>query len=176
MEKKQKIVFNQSVVISKIYLIRGLKVMLDEDLAEMYGVETRRLNEQIKRNADRFPKDFMFQLTTKEFDNLKSQNATSSWGGRRTLPFAFSEYGVLMLSGILNSPIAIQVNIKIMRVYTKLREMLATNKDILLQMQKIEEKLSSHDRNIQTIFDVLKKLINPQPPPARKRMGFKPDI
>lgn len=175
MEKKNKLAFNESVVISKIYLVRGLKVMLDADLAEMYGVETRRLNEQIKRNADRFPKDFMFQLTTKKFDNLKSQNATSSWGGRRTLPFAFSEYGVLMLSSILNSPIAIKVNIKIMRVYTKLREMLSTNKDILLQMQKIEEKVSSHDRNIQTIFDVLKKLINPPPPPPRKRMGFKPD-
>ena len=117
----KKITINESLVISKIYLLRGQNVMIDEELTEMYGVETRRLNEQVKRNIERFPKDFMFQLTEKEYENLKSQNATSSWGGRRKLPYAFTEHGVLMLSSVLNSPTAIQVNIKIMRVYTKLR-------------------------------------------------------
>jgi hypothetical protein len=159
-------------IISKIYLVRGQKVMLDEDLAQLYGVETRRLNEQVKRNIERFPKDFMFQLTTKEFENLKSQNATSSWGGRRKLPTAFTEYGVSMLSGVLNSPIAIQVNIRIIRVYTKLREMLLTNKDILLKLEQLEQKVASHDDNIQLIFSALKQLIQ-EPYPPRKRIGFK---
>ena len=109
-------------VISKIYLIRDKKVMLDKDLAEMYGVETRRLNEQVKRNLDRFPEDFMFQLNEDEFESLMSQFATSNRGGRRKRPFAFTEHGVLMLSSVLSSPTAIQVNIKIMRVYTRLRE------------------------------------------------------
>src|SRR5688572_4329442 len=96
-------------IISKIYFIRGQKVMLDEDLAILYQVETKRLNEQVKRNVERFPKDFMFQLNPKEFEDLKSQFATSSWGGRRKLPFAFTEQGVSMLSGVLNSPVAVQV-------------------------------------------------------------------
>ncbi len=126
------------VIISKIHLIRGQKVMLDEDLAELYQVETKRLNEQVKRNIDRFPKDFMFQLSQKEFDNLKSQIATSSWGGRRKPPFAFTEQGVSMLSGVLNSQIAIQVHIQIIRIFTKLRELLLTNKDILLKLEKLE--------------------------------------
>ena len=105
------------VIISKIYLIREHKVMLDDDLAELYQVQTRRLNEQVKRNIDRFPDDFMFQLDEKEWENLKSQNATSSWGGRRKKPYAFTEHGVLMLSSVLNSDRAIQVNIQIMRIY-----------------------------------------------------------
>ncbi len=116
------------VIISKIHLLRGQKVMLDEDLAELYQVETKRLNEQVKRNIDRFPKDFMFQLSQKEFDNLKSQIATSSWGGRRKPPFAFTEQGVSMLSGVLNSQIAIQVHIQIIRIFTKMRELLLTNR------------------------------------------------
>jgi hypothetical protein len=109
----EKISIPEEVIVSKIYLIKGQKVMLDRDLAEMYGIETKRLNEQVKRNIDRFPDDFMFQLTQKEFKDLKSQNATSSWGGTRKLPSAFTEYGVLMLSSVLNSPTAIQVNIRI---------------------------------------------------------------
>lgn len=172
---------HEHVVISKIYLIRGQKVMLDEDLSEMYGVETRRLNEQVKRNLDRFPKDFMFQLTTREFENLKSQNATSRWGGRRTKPLAFTEHGVLMLSSVLNSPTAIKVNIKIMRVYNKLREMLSTHKDILVKLEYLEKKILKHDERgrrheneIQYIFDTLKQLIE-QPIPTRKRIGFKTD-
>jgi hypothetical protein len=130
---------SNEIITSKIYLIRDQKVMLDSDLAELYQVETRRINEQFKRNISRFPKDFMFRLTKQEWKNLKSQFATSSWGGRRKEPYVFTEHGVLMLSSVLNSERAIAVNIKIMRVYTKLREMLFSNKDLLLRMEKIEK-------------------------------------
>ncbi len=127
-------------ILNRIYVVRHQKIMLDEDLAEMYRVETRRLNEQVKRNINRFPKDFMFVLTEKEFEILKSQNATSSWGGRRKLPNAFTEQGVAMLSSILNSDVAIEVNIRIIRVFTKLREYALTHKEILLQLAKLERK------------------------------------
>jgi ORF6N domain-containing protein len=160
------------IIVSKIYLIRGLKVMLDSDLSELYNVETKRLNEQVKRNPERFPDDFMFQLTEEEFKNLKSQNATSSWGGRRNLPFAFTEYGVLMLSGVLNSQTAIQVNIHIMRVYTKLREMLLTHKDLLLKMEQYEQQAIQNSDDIRLIFSTLQKLLNPGIPP-RRQIGFK---
>jgi hypothetical protein len=159
-------------VMNKIYLIRGKKVMLDEDLAILYQVETRRLNEQVKRNANRFPPDFMFQLTEIEFENLKSQIATSRWGGRRKLPMAFTEQGVSMLSGVLNSDIAIQVHIQIIRVFAKMRELLLTHKEILLQLEKIEKKLAGHDEDIALIFQYLKELLNP-PQPPRKRIGFR---
>ena len=168
----QKIAIPDEAIISKIYVIRAQKVMLDSDLAELYGVETRRLNEQVKRNIERFPEDFMFQLTNEEFENLKSQYATSSWGGKRKPPYAFTEYGVLMLSGILNSDTAIQVNIRIMRVYAKLREMLLTNKDILLKLEQLEHKVSENSSDIQMIFSALKQLLNPEHPP-RQRIGFK---
>jgi hypothetical protein len=147
----------QEVILNKIYSIRGQKVMLDSDLAELYGVETKRLNEQVKRNASRFPDDFMFQLTIQEWENLKSQNATSSWGGRRKLPYAFTEHGVLMLSSVLNSDRAIAVNIHIMRVYTKLKEMLLTNKDILLELETIKQKVGSNSNDIELIFNYLKQ-------------------
>ena len=131
--------------------------MLDSDLADLYGVETRRLNEQIKRNIERFPEDFMFQLTEPEFENLKSQFATSSWGGRRKLPYAFTEHGVLMLSSVLNSELAIKVNIQIMRVYTKIRNMLATHKDLLLKFEQFETKLADHDDKIMLILEYIKQ-------------------
>lgn len=159
-------------VISKIYLVRNHKVMIDDDLAELYQVETRRLNERVKRNIVRFPKDFMFQLTKEEWQNLKSQNATSSWGGRRKRPFAFTEHGVLMLSSVLNSDRAIQVNIQIMRIYSKLREILMTNKDILLKLEKLEKSVIRHDQDIRIVFDHLKELLNPKTAPMRK-IGFK---
>ena len=126
------LMFPEEVVINKIYLIRGQKVMLDSYLAELYRVETKRLNEQVKRNISRFPEDFMFQLTESEFKNLKSQIATSSWGGRRKPPFCFTEHGVLMLSSILNSERAIKVNIQIMRIFTKIRETLNDNLSLKL--------------------------------------------
>lgn len=160
------------IVISKIYMIRGKKIMIDEDLAKLYQVETRRLNEQVKRNIDRFPSDFMFQLTRKELENLKSQIATPSWGGRRTLPMVFTEQGVAMLSSVLNSKIAIRVNIQIIRVFTKMREMILTHKDILLQLKKIEKKLDNHDDQIMVIFEHLKQLLN-SPEAPRRKIGFR---
>ena len=172
--KKKELILPDEVVMNKIYLIRGQKVMLDRDLAELYGVETRRLNEQVKRNKDRFPKDFMFQLSSKEFENLISQFATSSWGGIRKLPFAFTEQGVAMLSSVLNSAVAIQVNIQIIRIFTKMREMLLTNKDILLKLEKLEKDITTNKQDIANIFEALKQLLTP-PAEKRIRIGFKPD-
>jgi hypothetical protein len=161
------------VIMNKIYFIRGQKVMLDEELAELYEVPTKRLNEQVKRNLDRFPGDFMFRLSEVEFSDLKSQNATSSWGGRRTTPFAFTEHGVLMLSSILSSERAVSVNIQIMRIYTRMREMILTHKDILLQLEKIEKIVIGHDDDIRLIFDYVKQLIQAQVPVTRPRIGFR---
>ena len=160
-------------IISKIYFIRGQKVMLDRDLAEMYGVETRILNQSVKRNADRFPEDFMFQLTQEEFENLISQIVTSSWGGIRKPPFAFTEQGVSMLSGVLNSAVAIKVHIQIIRIFTKMRELLLTNKDILLKLEKMEKDVKENKEDIAVIFKALKQLLE-QPKPKRNMIGFKP--
>ena len=146
------------VITSKIYFIRGKNVMLDQDLAELYDVETKRLNEQVKRNLNRFPDDFMFQLNNEEFNNLRSQFATSSWGGRRRNPFAFTEHGVLMLSSVLNSDRAINVNIKIIRIFSRMREILSTHKDILFQLDQIQQQLSEHDNSILLIFEYIKQL------------------
>jgi hypothetical protein len=162
-------------ILNKIYIIRGQKVMIDEDLSEIYGVETKRLNEQVKRNIKRFPKDFMFEISNREFENLKSQNATSSWGGRRTLPRAFTEQGIAMLSSILNSDTAIEVNIRIIRVFTKMREYAITNKEILIQLAKLEKEVSGNSKDIENIFVVLKELISKQAAPSKPRIkiGFK---
>jgi len=172
--KKLQLMLPDEVVINKIYLIRGQKIMLDRDLAVMYGVETRRLNEQVKRNKERFPQDFMFQLKMEEFENLKSQFATSSWGGIRKLPLAFTEQGVAMLSSVLNSSVAIQVNIQIIRIFTKMREMLLTNKEILLKLEMLEKDVTANKENIANIFEALKQLLTP-PAEKRIRIGFKPD-
>jgi hypothetical protein len=147
------------IITSKIYLIRDKKVMLDEDLAELYDVETRRLNEQVKRNIGRFPEDFMFQLTKAEFEILIFQIGTSKWGGRRKLPYAFTEQGVAMLSGVLNSERAIKVNIQIMRVFTKVREILMDNMSIRLEIEEIKKKLTNQDKNIELVFSYLDELI-----------------
>lgn len=173
MNKQIKAVFiPDEVVVDKIYQIRDQKVMLDEDLAELYGIETKRLNEQVARNPDRFPKDFMFRLTDEEFANLKSQFATSSWGGRRSLPYAFTEHGVLMLSSVLNSRQAIQVNIQIMRIYTRIRELLITHKDLLLLVEQVERKLVKQDQKIETLFAYLNKFLEKEEKP-RKAIGYK---
>ncbi|HOX78638.1 MAG TPA: ORF6N domain-containing protein [Bacteroidales bacterium] len=179
MNEEKSLLVPEEVIMSKIYLIRDQKVMLDADLAELYEVETRRLNEQVKRNIERFPDDFMFQLTKEEFEHLKSQIATSSWGGRRKLPFAFTEHGVLMLSSVLNSNRAIRVNIQIMRIYTRIRQMMLTHKDILLRQELIEKTLSTHDDKILLIFGYLKQLEQDrqqkQEQQERKRIGFRRD-
>ena len=161
-------------IVNKIYLIRGIKVMLDFELSELYETETKQLKRQVRRNIERFPDDFMFELTLEEFSDLRSQFGTSSWGGSRYTPMAFTEQGVAMLSSVLNSSTAIKVNIQIIRVFTRMKEMLLTNKDILLKLEQLENKVSQHDENIQMIFEALKQLINP-PQEPRKRIGFKPD-
>ena len=166
------LIIPDTVVINKIHFIRGNKVMLDSDLADLYGEETRRLNEQIKRNIERFPSDFMFQLTENEFENLKSQFATSSWGGRRKLPYVFTEHGVLMLSSVLNSKKAISINIQIVRIFTQMREMLLANKDILLELDKINQKVIGQDDRIDMIYDYLKEFIESKKKP-RVAIGFK---
>jgi len=168
-----RITITEEKILNKIYYIRGYKVMLDEDLAEMYQVPTKRLNEQVKRNGSRFPKDFMFLLTEKEFENLKSQFATSSWGGRRKTPYAFTEHGVLMLSSVLNSERAIKVNIQIMRIYTKMRELLLTNQEILLKLEQLERKTYQNADDIQVVFQHLKQLLIPPEQINRKRIGFR---
>ncbi|MFN2431190.1 MAG: ORF6N domain-containing protein, partial [Cryomorphaceae bacterium] len=160
------------VLMNKIYMVNDIKVMLDSDLAELYQVETKVLNQAVKRNSERFPEDFMFQLTDEQWNNLKSQNVTSSWGGRRTLPYVFTEQGVAMLSSVLNSTVAINVNIQIIRVFTKMREMLLTNKDLLLEMEEIRKKVSGQDKKIELIFSYLKQFIKEQEKP-RKSIGYK---
>ena len=168
-------------ILNRIYFIRGEKVMLDRDLAEMYGVETRVLNQSIKRNLNRFPKDFMFQLSEKEFRNLISQNVTSSWGGTRKVPYAFTEQGVAMLSSVLNSETAIEVNIRIIRVFTKMRAFALTHKEILMQLAKLEKEVSSNNshternsKDIENIFMVLKELLEKESKPTpRNKIGFK---
>jgi hypothetical protein len=160
------------VIINKIYLIRGQKVMLDKDLSILYNVTTGNLNKAVKRNLRRFPADFMFQLTDEEFTNLIFQNGTSSWGGTRKLPYAFTEQGVAMLSSVLNSERAIDVNIRIIRIFTKLREMLLSHKDILLKLEQLGKQVIQNSDEKQLIFTVLKQLLNP-PIEPRKPIGFK---
>jgi hypothetical protein len=159
------------LILSKIYLIRDQKVMLDSDLALLYGVETKHLKRQVRRNIARFPDDFMFELTDDEFDHLRSQIGTSNRGGVRYLPMVFTEQGVAMLSSVLNSDTAIQVNIKIIRIFTKLREMVLTHKDILLKLDQMESQTWQNSEDIQMIFSALKQLIDPQHPP-RRMIGF----
>ncbi|MBX3252929.1 MAG: ORF6N domain-containing protein [Chitinophagaceae bacterium] len=146
--------------------------MLDKDLAEMYGVETRVLNQAVQRNLTRFPYDFMFQLTEDEFKNLISQNVISSWGGTRKMPFAFTEQGVAMLSSVLRSERAIQVNIRIVRVYTIMRQLILDNKELWLKIEKIEQALAKKDEEVQAIFKVLKNLLVKEEKP-RQPIGFK---
>lgn len=164
------------IIMNKIYYFRGQNVMLDSDLAELYGVETRRLNEQVARNIDRFPYDFMFRLDEKEFESLMSQIATSKRGGRRKLPYVFSEHGVLMLSSVLNSKQAIQVNIQVMRIFTRIRRMFMDNTELRLEIEKIKTKMDNQDKNMEVVFRYLDELMErktePQP---RKRIGYKSD-
>lgn len=152
--------FSEEFVVNKILIIRGLKVMLDSDLAELYGVETRRVNEQVRRNPERFPPDFMFQLSEEEYSNLMSQFATSSWGGRRKLPLVFTEHGVLMLSSVLSSAQAIAVNIQIMRVFTKLRQNLSDTGDLKLAIEDLRQRTTNNSKNIELVFQYLDELLN----------------
>jgi hypothetical protein len=161
------------IVMNKIFLIRGQKVMLDRDLSELYGVKAIRLREQVKRNQERFPENFMFQLTEKEVENMVSQNAIPSkqhLGG--SLPYAFTEHGVLMLANVLKSEQAITMSIRIIEIFVKLRETLLMHKDVLLKLEQLETKVVSHDDDIKLIFKYLRELLNPKTGPMRK-VGFK---
>ena len=164
------------VVVSKIYVLRGQKVMLDRDLAELYGVETKYLKRQVRRNDQRFPEDFMFEMTKEELEDWRSQFGTSNSErmGLRYAPMVFTEQGVAMLSGVLNSDRAIAVNIQIMRIFTRMREMLLSSKELLLKMERIEQELYAQGEDIETIYAYIKKLIE-EPSPPRRRIGFKPD-
>ncbi|MBA4380955.1 MAG: DNA-binding protein [Sideroxydans sp.] len=159
---------------SKILLIRGQKVMLDADLAELYEVETRRLNEQMSRNKERFPEDFMFQLTAEEFANLKSQIATSSWGGRRKLPYAFTEHGALMLGNVLKSDRAVDVSIMIVRTFVHLRELVSSNNELSQKLDKLERKFAGHDRAISELINAIRQLMSPSESDKKRPIGFAP--
>ncbi|PHR27180.1 MAG: DNA-binding protein [Fluviicola sp.] len=161
----------RSAISNKIFQLREVNVMLDFDLAELYQVETKRINEQVKRNTNRFPNDFMFQLTEDEHENLKSQNATSSWGGRRKPPYAFTEHGVLMLSSVLKSDRAVAVNIQIMRVYIELRKKLRSEESLNSRMDQIEETVSNQNNRILTIVDYLHQKDKEEIP--RRKVGYK---
>jgi hypothetical protein len=159
------------VIEQKILLIKGQKVMLDSDLAALYGVTTKRLNEQVRRNLKRFPADFMYQLSREEFESLKSHFATSSsWGGRRTRPFVFTEQGISMLSSILNSDRAIEVNIQIMRTFVKLREIMLSHKDLTKKLNELEKK---YDGQFQIVFEAIRQLIE-QPEKPKRKIGYSP--
>ena len=162
------------VIERRTYLIRGQKVMLDSDLAELYQVETFNLNKAVKRNPDRFPSDFMFQLTKEEADSLRFQIGISKpegRGGRRYLPYVFTEQGIAMLSSVLNSERAVLVNIAIMRAFVKLREIMSTHKDLARKIDALERKYAKHDQQFQIVFDAIKKLLQPPLSPKR-RIGF----
>ncbi len=156
---------------TKIFLIQRQKVILDKDLAKLYGVATRDLNKAVSRNISRFPTDFMIQLNHKEFNNLKFQFGTSSWGGTRKLPYAFTEQGIAMLSSVLRSERAVQVNITIMRVFVKLREILSTHKELAHRLKELETKIETHDDQITAIFEAINQLLIPPEQPKRK-IGF----
>ena len=164
-------------IIDKIYIIREKKVMIDRDLAELYGVETKVLNQAVKRNLKRFPDDFMFQLTDEEFRNLRSQIVISSWGGSRFRPMVFTEQGVAMLSSVLNSERAISVNIQIIRVFTRMRAMIESHKEILKKLEMLEKKDIELDDKVTLIFEYLKELEQSKQEETdlkqRKRIGFK---
>lgn len=156
-----------------IFLIRRQKVMLDSDLARIYGVTTARLNQQVKRNSDRFPSDFMFQLTQEEFRGLMWQSATSKTGrgGRRKLPYAFTEHGAIMLATVLNSPIAVRASLQVVRAFVQLREMLASNVALAHKLAELERRLEGHDHAIHNLFEAIRQLLAP-PQPKRRQIGF----
>ncbi|MFA4851149.1 MAG: ORF6N domain-containing protein [Bacteroidales bacterium] len=191
-----KLTIFEETIINRIFYSRGRRVMFDFDLAQIYGVETRVLNQAVKRNIKRFPADFMFQITFEEFDilksqivtsssesidnkgkrNLKSQNMISSWGGSRKLPYVFTEHGTVMLASILNSPVAIEASIYVVRAFVKLRDMLMLHKELADKIkdleQKTQEQFKGHSEQLQVIFEALKQLINKENDP-RKRIGYK---
>lgn len=168
------LIISEETITDKIYIIQNQKVMLDRDLAILYGVETRVLNQAVKRNSSRFPDDFMFEVSKDDFDNLISQTVTSSWGGTRKLPFAFTEHGVMMLSSVLRSDKAIQTNIQIMRTFTKVKQMLLDSSEIKINIVQIQKKLENHDKNIELVFSYLEELNEKkEQETTRVKIGYK---
>jgi len=162
---------------ARIFLIRGQKVMLDADLAELYGVETKRLNEQVSRNSERFPEDFMFQLNEEEFDSLRSQFATLKTGRgqhRKYLPYAFTEHGAIMAASVLNSPQAIEVSVHVVRAFVRLRELVAGNKELAQKLNQLERKVGAHDKAIAEIISAIRELMSPTEPKKKRTIGFAP--
>lgn len=170
-------------ITQRILALRGKKVLLDADLATLYGVETRRLNEQVRRNLDRFPEDFIFEVTNEEVANLKSHFATSSWGGRRKLPLAFTEHGAIMAATVLKSPRAAEVSVYVVRAFVRLRELVVSNKELALRLDELENKTDlmslkhetfEHSTRVQIkqIIDALRELTAPPPAPTKRPIGF----
>ncbi len=171
-----KSIIPDEIITNKIYLIRNQKVLLDRDLAELYQVETKQLKRQVRRNIERFPEDFMFEMTKTEFENLRSQIGTSSWGGSRYTPMVFTEQGVAMLSSVLKSDRAIAVNIKIIRIFTKMRQLLNDNLSLQLEIENIKKKLTNHSKNIELVFNYLDELTTKKEKEApRIKIGYKKD-
>lgn len=158
---------------NRIVVLRRHRVILDTDLAALYGVAVKRLNEQVKRNRERFPSDFMFQLTQSEADSLRSQTATSSSnrGGRRYLPYAFTEHGAIMAATVLNSEKAVEMSVFVVRAFVRLREMLSTNRELAAKLAQLEDRLEGHDASIQNLIEAIKELMIPEEP-NRRRIGF----
>ncbi len=174
-------------VSGRIHLVRGQRVMLDADLAELYGVATKVFNQAIKRNIERFPADFMFQLTAEEHDSLRSQIVTSyaidplgsqtvtlktGRGGRRYLPYVFTEHGAIMAASVLNSPQAVEMSVFVVRAFVRLREVLLTHSDLTKKLSELERKVGGHDSDIRAIISAIKQLMSPPPTPTKKRIGF----
>ena len=171
--KNHKSLIPEGQIEQSILMIRGQKVIMDSDLAILYGVETRRLNEQVKRNPDRFPEDFMFRLSAAEFENLKSHFATSSasWGGRRSLPYAFTEHGAIMAASVLNTTKAIEVSVYVVRAFVRIREYLANHKQLAHKLVELERKIGTHDQALQSLIDAIHRLMMPPIKPKRG-IGF----
>ena len=181
MKDKEQSMIPEETITSKIYLIRGMKVMLDRDLAALYGVETKRVKEAVRRNLSRFPDDFMFELTEKEFKKWREEFILTSSDkmGLRYAPFAFTEHGVLMLASVLNSERAVQINIQIVRIFNKMREMILTHKDLFIELDKMKQQLSEHDEKILIVFEYLKQFEEDKQEELnqknRKKIGYKTD-
>jgi len=159
---------------TKILIIRGQRIMLDADLAELYGVETSALNRAVKRNIERFPVDFMFQLSAEEFADLKCQFGISSWGGRRKLPYAFTEHGAIMAASVLNSQRAVEISIHVVRAFNRLREMISGHKELAQKLNLLERKVGAHDKAIAEIINAIRELMDTPDSKKKRTIGFAP--
>jgi ORF6N domain len=174
MRKARAIKLSEDVVISKLYLVRGIKVMLDSDLAELYKVTTGNLNKAVARNIKRFPPDFMFRLSREEMTELENNSPNKNWGGKRQCPYVFTEQGVAMLSGVLSSDRAIEVNIQIMRVFSKVRQLLIDNTLLGFELEEIKKRITAHDKSIISIIEYMYKAESkPKTTVKRRKIGYK---